>query len=90
MFMNTQGSGAATSYSFGATAIAVEIINDDATINIAVRFDGSAAAIPSNSSSLSQSHLIRPKEARYFPISVSGFSIISASGTPQFRATGYI
>lgn len=87
--VNTQGSGSATTITWSATTFAVEIINDDPTINVAIRFDGSAAVIPSNSSSISKSHLIRPKEARYFQVACANCSIIAASGTPQVRVTAW-
>lgn len=67
--------------SFGATSNGVLVINDSAQYNIAVNFTGTAA-IPSNSTSLVNNHLIRPKEAIFFNVAATEINLIceNASG----------
>lgn len=74
---------------FSTTTVAVEVINDSAINLVACRFDGSDAAIPTNSATPTANNLVRPREARYFPVAVDEMDIIASASSTGVRVTAY-
>ena len=75
---------------FTGSIIGIEVMNDHATNNVAIRFDTTDAAIPSAGSSLSPNNIIRPKESRFFAVAATVCNIIASAASTPVRVTGWL
>jgi hypothetical protein len=75
---------------FGAAVVGIEVINDHASNNVAVRFDATDAVIPTVGSSLNEESLVRPKEKRFFGVTAQVINIIASAASTPVRVTGWL